>query len=669
MKRIGILIVFVFLALTAWGQRTEYPLIGAQVFVEPGQDSVQIDHFFRTLSDGGLSVARIRMFGSHIMPQGAATPDFSLYDRAFAAAERYGIKMFATLFPPTDELSDVGGFKFPYDEKHLSDVADYIKAVVGHYHASPALYAWVLQNEPGTGLSKAQDTPLSQRMRAEWEKTRPHSERDGYLKADFSDQEFLSWYLDWYLGWIADRIRETDTVHPLHINPHQILETLPEYDFAAYGRYLSSLGVSMHMSWHFGYFDRAEYPLGVSVMADIIRSGAGENPFWITELQGGNVTASGKKPLCPTAEETAQWLWTGIGAGAEGIIFWTLNQRMAVSEAGEWGLLNFQGRPSDRLEAAFSVAAAVKNNADLFGRAKPVKSSITLLYNKESLWIQRHNADVIKDAKNDGRSRGAVMKSLVAAYDAISAWGVVPDICDMERFDWSEPEGRTVVLPHTISIPTVYDEQIRQFVQDGGTLIMTGLAGFYDEFMRCRYMGGFPLEDVFGAGLSEFKVVDSFFTLPSFRGIRLQSHLWKGLLVPQGGTPVISEGREVLATSSTYGKGRAIWLPSPVELGCWHRDEKALEKFYGQVCRISIAASPFSFRQPGKDVVVRLMDAGDRMISIIINKSGKSTRLHLKTDLKHPAILFNNMPGRAKVSSASAKFKDEQCLVVVWDKE
>ena len=88
----------------------------------------------------------------------------------------------------------------------------------------------------------------------------------------------------------------------------------------------------MHLSWHFGYFTRAQYPLGISLMADIIRSGAGKNPFWITEMQGGNVTASGREVLCPTAREITQWLWTGIAAGAEGVIFWTLNQRRRHSK-------------------------------------------------------------------------------------------------------------------------------------------------------------------------------------------------------------------------------------------------------------------------------------------------------------------------------------------------
>ena len=52
------------------------------------------------------------MFGSH-MQKSDGKWDFSLYDAAFSSAEKYGIRLFATLFPTTDELNDVGGFKFP----------------------------------------------------------------------------------------------------------------------------------------------------------------------------------------------------------------------------------------------------------------------------------------------------------------------------------------------------------------------------------------------------------------------------------------------------------------------------------------------------------------------------------------------------------------------------
>lgn len=264
--------------------------------------------------------------------------DFSLYDEAFRAADKYGVRLFATLFPVTDELNDVGGFKFPRSKAHLREIDDYITAVVSHFRQYESLWTWVLQNEPGSGGTRVAMTDLAREVYDRWLADFPPEERgEGYLKADFTQEKFLTYYTTWYLNHIAQLVERLDPQRGRHINPHQILGTLPDYDFPAYSKFLTSVGASLHLSWHFGMFSLREYPLGVSLMSDIIRHNALGNPFWITELQGGNVTASGNVPYCPTAAHTAQYLWTAIASGAEGVIFWSLNQRAAVMEAGEWG--------------------------------------------------------------------------------------------------------------------------------------------------------------------------------------------------------------------------------------------------------------------------------------------------------------------------------------------
>lgn len=422
---------FLLLAGTAGvrAQQCDVPQIGAQVFVEPGQTPEDIDGFFRLLHDNGMKVARIRMFGAHMYRGGEW--DFSLYDEAFRAADKYGVRLFATLFPVTDELNDVGGFKFPRSKAHLREIDDYITAVVSHFRQYESLWTWVLQNEPGSGGTRVAMTDLAREVYDRWLADFPPEERgEGYLKADFTQEKFLTYYTTWYLNHIAQLVERLDPQRGRHINPHQILGTLPDYDFPAYSKFLTSVGASLHLSWHFGMFSQREYPLGVSLMSDIIRHNALGNPFWITELQGGNVTASGNVPYCPTAAHTAQYLWTAIASGAEGVIFWSLNQRAAVMEAGEWGLLDFLRRPSDRMLEAAKVASVLQRHGEEFRELKPAPAPVTLLYNIASLRIQRRNAETLASGE-EGRQASACMKSLAAAYEAVSAWGVTPEVADI----------------------------------------------------------------------------------------------------------------------------------------------------------------------------------------------------------------------------------------------
>lgn len=136
----------------------DIPVIGAQVFIEPGQSGSEVDGWFRTLSDNGMEVCRIRLFEEYLHKGGKW--DFSLFDRAFSAADRYGIKIFLTLFPADPDRS-IGGFKFPFTKAHKTDIARYIREVVTHYRSHPALLGWVLLNEPGTE-GVVPDTPYSQ---------------------------------------------------------------------------------------------------------------------------------------------------------------------------------------------------------------------------------------------------------------------------------------------------------------------------------------------------------------------------------------------------------------------------------------------------------------------------------------------------------------------------
>ena len=141
------------------------PMFGAQVFVEPGQTLEETEQWFRVMKENGMTICRIRMFESY-MHKADGSWDFSLFDRAFRMAEKYNIKVMGTFFPATDK-TDIGGWKFPKDNKQLNSFSEYIKQSVLHFKQFKSLYAWVLINEPGDGLK---DNEFSHQMRTEWNK-------------------------------------------------------------------------------------------------------------------------------------------------------------------------------------------------------------------------------------------------------------------------------------------------------------------------------------------------------------------------------------------------------------------------------------------------------------------------------------------------------------------
>ena len=158
---------------------------------------------------------------------------------------KHGIKVFATIFPYT-EKTDIGGFKFPYDEEHLQSIAVFIKQITTHFTQFNSMYAWVLINEPGIGGSVPR-TDLSKKKFEEWMSVHPQKEYTdkGYpILLDLSEQAFLLDYNTWYLKWLAEEIRKHDTIHELHVNNHAIFQNCAEYDFPEWQTFLGSLGGS-----------------------------------------------------------------------------------------------------------------------------------------------------------------------------------------------------------------------------------------------------------------------------------------------------------------------------------------------------------------------------------------------------------------------------------------
>jgi len=642
-----------------------FPAIGAQVIIEPGQTPEEVDTWFRILEDQDMHFCRIRMFETHMhRPDG--TWDFSLYDDAYRAAEKHHVKIYATLFPATNT---VGGVKFPESEEHLAEIQEYIRQMVTHFKSFPALYGWVLINEPGVG-GQAPDNAFTRKMFAEWkaQQTEPVYKSKGYARVTFDDQRFLLYYNTWFLDWIAKEIQAIDPKRPLHVNNHQIFVNVAEYDFPAWRKFLTTLGASAHPSWHFGYFTRQQYALAMSANCDIIRSGAGNIPFWVTELQGGNNTYSSFHPFCPTREEIDQWLWTSIGSGAQGIIFWCLNPRATGAEAGEWAMIDFQNQPTDRLIAAGDVQKAVAEHAGLFAAARPVPSGITVMYNHESLWMEKESQLPGAPTEGvEGRVTGAVMKSALAYFQVLSESGLTCDFSEMGEYNWNEPDysGKVIILAHQISLPSRYWDGLTRFMERGGKLIVSGLTGFFDENMHNIMKTGFPLENLFGGCLKEVKTTAERFDVKLTNpALTLPAHLWLSTIHQTSGKTIGLYGDQVIAVRKQTGKGEVVWVPSLIGMGSWLNDDHALASFVSD--ETTTVSVPFRFAEQQQNILMKTLQSGDDYITVLVNKSGKETTVALQVpDGFQPNVLFNDKSGKP-VDRSHVLLEPEETLVLHW---
>ena len=662
------LMMFVFGLTSVKAQKTlsDVPLFGAQIFIEPGQNQADIDTWFRMLKENGMKTTRIRMFESYMhKPDG--TWDYSLFDMAFKAAEKYDIKVYSTIFPYT-EKTDIGGFKFPRDDNHLQSIAVYIEKLVTHFSQFKSMYGWVMINEPGVG-GKIPVNDFTKAKYHEFLKTNPQKNftDNGYpVLVELTDQRFLLYYNTWFLNWIADEIKKYDNAHIIHVNNHAIFQNCAEYNFPEWRKFLTTLGGSAHAGWHFGYFKREQYALAMAANSEIVRSGAGELPWLMTEIQAGNNTYSAGSPLCPTKYEIAQWMWIILGTQGKGGIFWSLNPRSSGIEAGEWAMLDFQDRPSDRLTAASEVIKVIDSKPDLFANAREVESGVNLLYIRESLWTEKKMASP-STPRYEAREEGGVMKSVLGYFETLSELGINSNIMEFGEFDFSKNDYTcsTIILAHQISVPSKYAPLLESYVSKGGKLIVDGLTGFFDDVLHNTMKTGFPFAKLLGGNISEFKVVDNLFDV-KIGQVNLPAHLWRGFISNNTGEILSTVEGKPVATRNRFGKGETLWIPSLVGLGTRLADNSDLANFLKNELKTNFEKAPYFFATQQKGCLMKTLQSGNSFVTVVVNKSNETKQIEIKSTEKNkkPNLLFAGKNGT--VSGQSITISPEETVVIEW---
>lgn len=677
----AILLVAALLLVSGISCAAEQPLIGAEIWIEPGQTPTQINAWFRDLADADMPVARLFLVWSYLEP----SPNhwnFTLYDTAFRAAEKYHVRIVATLTPSGlppflgGDGSQGGGVLPTNKEKQWA--AAYIAKVVIHYRSSPALDTWSLVNEPGqaptvnsaaiTAFRKwlARQYSSINKMNMAWgsaykafdEVVPPESRETWNRNQELDWRTFWEGYQTAQLRWLANEVRKNDNDHPLHLNPAGLLSNLAGVsdNLPAWRGFLDSLGCSIHPAWHFALLSRNQYALGVSYINDLIRGSIEPKPYWVTELQGGNNIYSGIKPMDPTAQDIAQWVWTSLGAGAKRVIFWLLNARTAGQEAGEWSMLDFQGKPSVRLTTASAIAHIVNKHQRFFNAARTYRSPVTILLSLHTMTFE----EVFHDGDDPARDTNAEILSALGFYEALASLGPPPRIKYFDDYNWNAVTShpRVAVLPGVRVLTKEQIHSLNLFLSHGNTLLITGLTGFYGPHAVAWPLAGFPLSEVAGGELKEvfLRSTTPMVSLTTPPNTGLPSRLWiSSINISHSSVkPIGEQDGEVIATERDLPNGgRVIWIPSPIGLGAWLTAPQPLANYLQSTLNV-IKSAPFYFPKPENSCLLRVLENHGTYTTVVTNETGitKNCGLNTPTGL-HPTSLWGALP---QISSRQAIF-------------
>ena len=323
------------------------------MWLEPDDSADRVDLLFQRAAAAGLGWIRLFLMWPWI-ETAPGVFDFAVWDSAFDAAARHGIRIKATLTANSGPwhigtpalLHSHTGFLSPAQR---APMRRYIRACVERYAGHPALGQWILWNEPNGGgdrTSKSLDhwrawlrahyagdiARLNQRWRTGFDDfaavpfpedipTPPTvAPRSGSATARGSPigrvaRPGSTRSSPGSRRWSA----RSNPTTPCCVNPTEVLanQAAGGTDLARMGTIVETVGASYHPAWHFTFADRADFPAlmvaGVRLEATYPTIARVE----VTEVQAGNTQNSSHRPSGVTPGELTRFYLAGIVAGAE----------------------------------------------------------------------------------------------------------------------------------------------------------------------------------------------------------------------------------------------------------------------------------------------------------------------------------------------------------------
>jgi beta-galactosidase len=300
----------------------------------------------------------------------------------------------------------------------------------------------------------------------------------------------------------------------------------------------------------------AEAHLTSAMAYDLTRSAGGGRP-WLLMEQAPNAV-NWRAVNVPKAPGQYRGLsFQAVARGADAVLSFQWRAAATGAEKFHSGMLPHAGTDSRVWRDVVSLGADLRRLAPVAGSV--VRAEAAIAFDWENWWAL--------ELDSHPTSRLHLTELLGEFYRPLLRAGVTVDFAHPE----SDLAGyRLVLVPALYLVSDSGADNIRRFVAEGGTALITFFSGIVDPRDRVR-LGGYPApwRDLLGLRVEELA------PLPEGVTVRLQGEaaaaaraagsLWQDVIDIRGAAPVLSfaEGHlagEAAATAHSYGRGEALYL-------------------------------------------------------------------------------------------------------------
>ena len=389
---------------------------------------------------------------------------------------------------------------------------------------------------------------------------------------------------------------------------------------------------------------------------DFVRSmGLGNGGFYIGELQAGYGVFGMKMSYPVVGKDTRDWMWSTVAYGARAVNIYAYYPMSTGYEAGGYGLVELDGKVTERAEAGGRIARIITANQDLFLKALPARAEIAILYNPLSHMVGGQQAFT-----GEGQTVGAnnLSESLQGVHRAFFERNIPVDFLHVGDLGTARAAGyRLIIAPYPVMMSRPHVEALGAYVRNGGTLLTEARCGWVDEKgASSPIVPGGGLHEVFGCreteltplaktGVIEIKAADEAFPLLA-PGDKLDSLFFEETFDVFGKesrvVATFADGRPAVV-AAPFGKGRAIIAGSFLGSAYHHFKNPNNGKFFAGLAEwlkirpaVRVTAS-----EPDAVVEGRLLQGDGYAILFGFNRGEKAV-----------TAKFGIVPGAQRISAA-----------------
>ncbi len=625
-------------------------LLGVDYYPEQWDPSL-MDSDMDTMLEMGCNVIRIAEFSWHLMEKTEGQYDFSFFDNVIAKAKKKGLKVI--LGTPTatipawlahkhpDILSEFeGGKKRAFGGRHVycfNSPAMYaysekiIRAMAEHYRDETQVAAWQIDNELGHEGSDVCYCPQCRKAFQNYleEKFEGSIDRlnDTYGTA-FWSQEYNSFEeiplpeetitthnpalrMDW------ERFRSKSIVDFINFQARILREVIPHalvmhdfpgggldkhVDYSETARNLDLAAYNNYPVW--GGQKEPIAPHEIAFGLDYIR-GLKQQNFWITEAimgaQGHDVTG-----FLPRPNQAKMWSYQGMAHGCESMMYFRYRGATKGAEQFCYGILdadNIKGRKFREVQSFFTDIRNYEKAME-----SPIRSEVAIVYDYDSLAsfrIQRQS--ILLDCQ------GEMKKLYKAFFDVNVPVDVIPSSADISKY-------KVVLLPQMIIARPEFQNRVKDFVNAGGTLVLTYRNAVKDVDNNLPFGESVPVgyRELAGVTVAETESLQEILAFPligqsAFEGESGQGGIFRDMLEVTDAQVLYRYGdafytRYAAVTRKQHNKGMVYYL------GC-ALDEAVTAKIMGTI----LADSHIDVIPSDSGVEVVLRGGAQQRVRMLIN--------------------------------------------------